>query len=162
MDFSVVLTGADKGSLKFVRETARELGLTDRVHLLGFVSREELTYLYQNAFALAYPSFFGPDNIPPMEAFALGCPVIAARVPGANEQMGDAALFFDPSHETELAAKVKELLSTSGLRETLIRRGRNRASQWTAKDYVRGIFQIADEFQSMRRNWSSGEPGKYL
>jgi glycosyltransferase involved in cell wall biosynthesis len=162
LDFSVVLTGADKGNMKFVQQTAEDLGLEDRVRVLGFVSRDELVYLYQNAFALAYPSYFGPDNIPPMEAFALGCPVIAAKVPGAEEQMGDAALFFDPSRETELAARIKELHSAPGLRETLIRRGRTRASQWTARDYVLRIFQIAEEFQSMRRNWSSREPGKYL
>jgi glycosyltransferase involved in cell wall biosynthesis len=162
MDFSVVLTGADKGNMKFVQQTARDLGLNDRVHVLGFVPREELIYLYQNAFALVYPSFFGPDNIPPLEAFALGCPVIAAKVPGAEEQMGDAALFFDPNSEAQLAAMIKELHSQPGLRETLIQRGQARASQWTAKDYVLKIFQIAEEFQSIRRNWSSREPGKYL
>jgi glycosyltransferase involved in cell wall biosynthesis len=162
MDFSVVLTGADKGNMKFVMQTATGMGLEDRVRNLGFVAREELIYLYQNAFALAYPSFFGPDNIPPMEAFALGCPVIAAGVSGAREQMGDAALFFDPNNEAELAARIKELQSTPGLRETLIQRGRARAGQWTAREYVRRIFQLADEFQSMRRNWSSREPGKYL
>lgn len=162
LDFSVVLTGADKGNMKFVRQTAKDLGLEDRVRVLGFVARDELVYLYQNAFALAYPSYFGPDNIPPMEAFALGCPVIAAGVPGAEEQMGDAALFFDPNSEAQLAARIKELHSTPGLRETLIQRGRARAGQWTARDYVLRIFQIAEEFQSMRRNWSSREPGKYL
>lgn len=162
MDFSVVLTGADKGNLNFVRQAAKDLGLEDRVRILGFVSRDELVYLYQNAFALAYPSYFGPDNIPPMEAFALGCPVVAAGVPGAEEQMGDAALFFDPNSETQLAARIKELHSTPGLRDALIQRGRTRARQWTARDYVLRIFQIAEDFQSMRRNWSSREPGKYL
>ena len=162
MDFSVVLTGADKGNLDYVRQTARDLGLEDRVRILGFVSRDELIYLYQNAFALAYPSFFGPDNIPPMEAFALGCPVIAADVPGAQEQMGDAALYFDPDSEAQLAARIKELHTRPDLVKSLIERGRERASRWTARDYVAGIFQVADEFDAMRRNWRRGEPGKYL
>ena len=162
MDFSLVLTGADKGNMNHVLQTAKDLGLQDRIHAPGFVSREELIYLYQNAFALTYPSFFGPDNIPPMEAFALGCPVIAANVPGADEQMGDAALFFDPASEQQLAARVRELHSNPGLRETLIRRGQERSRQWTAREYVHGIFQIADEFQPLRRNWSGRDPGKYL
>jgi glycosyltransferase involved in cell wall biosynthesis len=162
MDFTVVLTGADKGNMDFVRQTAKDLGLEDRVQLLGFVARDELIYLYQNAFALAYPSFFGPDNIPPMEAFALGCPVIAARVPGAEEQMGDAALYFDPGSEAQLAARIKELHSRPDLAKSLIEPGRSRALRWTARDYVLGIFQLAEEFQSMRRNWRRGDPGKYL
>jgi glycosyltransferase involved in cell wall biosynthesis len=41
---------------------------------------------------LRYPSFFGAENLPPLEAFALGCPVIAADMPGAREQLGDAAI----------------------------------------------------------------------
>jgi glycosyltransferase involved in cell wall biosynthesis len=36
---------------------------------LGFVSHEELSALYKNAVALVFPSFFGPDNLPPLEAF---------------------------------------------------------------------------------------------
>ena len=74
--------------MNFVRQTAKEPGLEDRVRILGFVSRDELVYLCRNAYALAYPSFFDPDSIPPMEAIALGCPVIAADVSGARERMG--------------------------------------------------------------------------
>ena len=41
-------------------------------------------------------SLFGPENLPPLEAMALGCPVVAADVPGAREQLGDAALRVPP------------------------------------------------------------------
>ena len=49
--------------MNFVRQTAKEPGLEDRVRILGFVSRDELVYLCRNAYALAYPSFFDPDSI---------------------------------------------------------------------------------------------------
>ncbi|MGA9032487.1 MAG: hypothetical protein WB402_08235, partial [Sulfuricaulis sp.] len=70
--------------------------------------------------------------------------------------------FFDPASEQQLAGKIKELHSNPDLRETLIRRGQARSKQWTARDYVLGIFMIADEFQPLRRNWSDRDPGKYL
>ena len=162
LDFSVVLTGSDQGNQKYVLETVANLGLTNRVHFRGFVSRNILIHLYKNAFALVFPSFFGPDNIPPMEAFALGCPVIAAWTSGADEQMGDAALQFDPKDEMQLAAAIKKLYTTPGLRETLIQRGQARAHKRTAKDYVRDMFKIVDEFQPFRRCWSSHEPYKHL
>jgi glycosyltransferase involved in cell wall biosynthesis len=162
MDFSIVFTGSDKGNRQYVQQVVNDLGLKDRVHFRGFVSRDELIYLYRNAFALAFPSFFGPDNIPPLEAFGLGCPVVAARVSGAGEQMGDAALLFDPQDEAQLAAAIKRLHATPGLRETLIQRGRERAKKWTASDYVRGIFDIAEEFKAIRRCWSNQEPFKHL
>ncbi len=162
LDFSIVFTGSDKGNRQYVQQVATDLGLMDRVHFQGFVPRGELMRLYQNAFALVFPSFFGPDNIPPLEAFALGCPVVAARVSGAEEQMGDAALLFDPRDEAQLAATIKELHATPGLRETLIQRGQERARRWTARDYVRGIFDIAEEFKVIRRCWSNQEPFKHV
>ena len=131
-----------------------DLGLSERVQFRGFVPLEELIYLYQNAFALAFLSFLGPDNFPPLEAFALMCPVIASKVSGAEEQMGDAALLFDPKDEVQLAAMIKKLHATPGLRETLIQRGLARAHQWTTNDYVHRMFDIAKEFEGIRRCWS--------
>lgn len=162
LDFSVVFTGSDKGNLTYIQEAVTKLGLSDRVHFKGFVARDELVYLYQNAFALAYPSFFGPDNIPPLEAFALGCPVVAAQVAGADEQMGDAALLFDPTDEVQFAARIKALHLDTALRESLIQRGRERAGKWTAREYVGKIFAIADEFQPIRRCWSVKAPYVHL
>ena len=162
LDFSIVFTGSDKGNRQYVQRVVTDLGLSDRVHFRGFVPREELIRLYRNAFALTFPSFFGPDNIPPLEAFALGCPVIAARVSGADEQMGDAALLFDPRDEAQLAATIKELHATPGLREALVRRGQERVRRWTGSDYVRRVFAIAEEFSDIRRCWSNQEPFKHL
>jgi len=162
LDFSVILTGSDQGNQKYVQETVADLGLKNRVHFLGFVSRNALIQLYKNAFAMVFPSFFGPDNIPPLEAFALGCPVIAAHTSGADEQLGDAALQFDPKDEMQLAAAIKKLHTNPGLRETLIRRGQARAHKRTASDYVRDMLKIVDEFQAFRRCWSSREPYKHL
>ena len=62
--------------------SARELGVAERVHFLGFVETDELVALYHHAHALTYMSLFGPENLPPLEAMALGCPVVAADVPG--------------------------------------------------------------------------------
>jgi glycosyltransferase involved in cell wall biosynthesis len=59
--------------------------------------------------AKIFLSYFGPDNFPPLEAFVLGCPVIAADVPGAREQIGEAALLFDPSNPSDIAAKIESL-----------------------------------------------------
>jgi glycosyltransferase involved in cell wall biosynthesis len=101
----LVLTGSDKplfdsasvGNKAFVEHCAVGLSLQEQVIFAGFVSQEDLISLYQQAVALVFPSFFGPENIPPLEAFALGCPVIASRIPGSEDQMGDAALLVDPT-----------------------------------------------------------------
>ena len=138
--FEVVLVGSDKGNQQHIRELANQLGLGSHVHFLGFVSQQDLAVLYQNAFALTYQSFFGPENLPPLEAFALGCPVIAANVSGAVEQLGDAAILVDPKNVEEIAGAIRTLHNDLKLLAELVCRGRERALARTADHFVRGVF----------------------
>ncbi|TAK13066.1 MAG: glycosyltransferase family 1 protein [Anaerolineae bacterium] len=151
VELPLVMVGADYGNRDYVESMARELNLP--VAFPGFVSQEELVALYQHAYALAYMTLFGPENLPPLEAMALGCPVVASRVDGADEQLGDAALLVDPLSPEAIAAGIWRLHSEAGLREDLIARGKKRAARWTVDDFVRGVFGILDEFEPYRRTW---------
>jgi len=149
----VVFTGSDQGNESYVRQLVQKLQLEDQVFFLGQVSRQTLRALYQNALALCYVSFFGPENLPPLEAFALGCPVIAANVPGASEQLGDAAIRVNPANELEIAQALKSLFHDRDKRESLILRGKERARRFTGPDFAKGVFGLLDEFEATRRCW---------
>lgn len=151
----LMLTGSDFGNQNFVKAKIHELGLDEQVKLLGFVETPELISLYQNALAMTYLSFFGPENLPPLEAFALGCPVIAAKVDGAEEQIGDAGLLVDPADPEAIADAIRGLYKDKNLRSDLIARGRAIATRWSSDDFVKGVFKILDEFEPIRRNWGS-------
>lgn len=153
MSLPLVLVGSDKGNLPYVRELASTAGISDQVHFLGFVPLDDLVGLYQNALAMTYVTFFGPENMPPLEAFALGCPVIASNVSGAKEQLGDSTILVDPRNPREIAVAIRSLAIDRGLRDELISRGMKRALQWTSRDFVRGVFSILDEFEPVRRCW---------
>ena len=148
-----IFTGSDFGNEKFVKQKISNLGLDEQISVMGFVDQSELVSLYQNALALTYVSYFGPENLPPLEAFALGCPVIAANVDGAEEQMNKAALLVNPTDPDEIAGAIRKIYSDSQLRNDLISRGKTRATQWTSEDFVRRVFGILDDFEPMRRNW---------
>ncbi len=151
----VVFVGSDKGNKVFIEGKIDELKMNNQVYFLGFVPENDLISLYRNAFALIFLTFFGPDNLPPLEAFALGCPVIASNVAGASEQLGDAALLVNPTQPDKIALAIKSLVEDENLRQTLIQRGKIRASQWTTQNYIQGIFTLLDEFQTIRRCWNS-------
>lgn len=153
IEFPLVFVGSDKGNESYVREMVQKLNLSQQVYFLGFVPQEDMVNLYGHAFALTFMTFFGPDNLPPLEAMALGCPVIASNVSGAKEQLGDAALLVDPKKPEEIAEAIKSLSEDSALRQDLIERGLIRASQWTAQDYVKEIFSVIDNFEAIRRCW---------
>lgn len=151
----LVLVGSDFGNRAHVQSYIEELGLGAQVKVLGFVDHQTLIALYQHALALTYLSYFGPENLPPLEAFALGCPVIAAKVDGAQEQLGDAAVLVDPANLDEIAGAIRNLHKDKKLRATLIARGNKRAKRWTAKDFVQGVFEILDGFEPVRRTWKN-------
>lgn len=151
--FELVCVGSDRdGQAEHLRGLAAGLGVAAHVHFLGFVSIEELAALYQHAFALLYLSFFGPENLPPLEAFALGCPVVYGDVPGAAEQLGDAALLVPPTDVARIADAVQSL-EDAALRERYVEAGRARSVQLTPKAYVRGVIDFLDEFQMVRGCW---------
>jgi glycosyltransferase involved in cell wall biosynthesis len=154
----VVFVGSNKGNLRYVRRVVDQLGLSGQVHFLGFVPQDDLVGLYRNAFALTYVTFFGPENLPPLEAFALGCPVIASNVSGAQEQLGDAALLVEPKDEEQIALAIKSLYADPALRQKLVQRGLKRAGKWTGEDFVKSVFSILDDFEPVRRCWSHTEP----
>jgi len=153
VSLEMAFVGSDKGNETYIRQSVELLELKDQVHFLGFVPDSDLVALYTNALALVFASFFGPDNLPPLEAFAIGCPVIASRVPGAEEQLGSAALFFDPKKPHELSLAIKQLHENAALREELIRKGRLQVRGRTSNDYLSAVCLQVDEFESIRHCW---------
>lgn len=153
ISIALALPGADKGNRSYVERYASDQGVADLVHFLGFVSTEDLVALYQQALALAFVTYFGPDNIPPLEAFALSCPVVASDIDGAREQYGDAALLVPPSQPEAIARAILTVRSDSDLRARLVSAGNRRSRQWTATDYVARMGTLFDEFAAVRRNW---------
>ncbi len=152
-DVSLVFTGSDKGNADYIKQLIHDLDLTTKVHILGFVSKEDLANLYKHALALVFPTHFGPDNLPPLEAFSLGCPVIASQVPGAAEQLGDAALLVDQRDATQMAQAMKLVREDETLRHELIQKGLTRAKSWQPQDYAKRLIALLDEFESIRYCW---------
>ena len=135
-EYELVCVGSDKGQLEHLARLAAELGVLDRVRFLGFVPTDELVALYRDAHALVYLSLFGPENLPPLEAIALGCPVVPADVPGAREQLGDAALRVPPLDPAALAEAVRRS-TTRPSASGWWRPGASAPPRFTADGYVR-------------------------
>lgn len=141
----LVLTGSDKGTLHAIDHLIDQLDLRSWVVNAGFVDRRDLAALYSHCIALIYPSFFGPDNIPPLEAMSYRVPALVADVPGALEQYGEAVLRFDPGRPDRIVACVNRLLSEPSLREGLIRQGLALISHLTPASYIDRIVAFLSD-----------------
>ncbi|HEY5955126.1 MAG TPA: glycosyltransferase family 1 protein [Polyangiaceae bacterium] len=113
----------------------------DRLKCIGYVSDGQLRALYEHAFAFVHPSSYEGFGIPPLEAMALGCPVISSSAAALPEVCGKAALYFEPHDAEALAGHVRNLCTAPELREQLIRLGFERITHhgwsFTAESFVR-------------------------
>ena len=97
-----VFVGSKKNGYDKVIELINNYGLQKQFFILGYVTNDELVSLYKKAKALVFPSFFGPTNIPPLEALALGCPVIVSDIYAHREQLTNKVTYFNPSDPKDL------------------------------------------------------------
>jgi len=98
---------------------------------IGRVSDTQLKALYQGASCFIFPSRYEGFGLPPLEAMACGCPVIAANIPALREGCGGAAQFCDPGSPEDIAAQVLGVLDSSALRQELREAGKARAAAQT-------------------------------
>jgi glycosyltransferase involved in cell wall biosynthesis len=108
-------------------------GPDGRVVMTGRVDEVQRSWLLRTARALAYPSVFEGFGLPPLEAMAVGTPVVAAAAAAIPEVCGDAALLVDPTDVDALRAGLEQVVGDSALRATLRARGTERVAHYTVR-----------------------------
>ena len=130
-DFRLILAGLRGFHAEAIERQIADLGLRDQVQITGWVPREELYSLYARARAFVYPSTFEGFGMPVLEAMAAGIPVACSDIPPLREVAGDAALYFDPLDEDEIASAIERIMTDAALQERLAQAGRERARGFT-------------------------------
>jgi len=92
-----------------------------------------------------FPSVSEGFGIPPLEAQACGCPVIAARAASIPEVLGDSALYFDPLQVTDITACMQRVLRDEALRQDLRRRGKANVKRYCWNASARQVSRLIDQ-----------------
>lgn len=151
-EVQLVLSGSHTGPLReeahaAMLAAAARHGVEAQVHEIGYVADEDMPALYAEAVALAMPTFFGPTNIPPLEAWAFGCPVLTSDIHGLREHSGNAAILVDPSSAAAIADGILRLWEDEACRRELVERGRVRLASMQPEAHgerVRAVLQAAE------------------
>jgi len=101
------------------------------VRFLGFVPSPVLRVFYSRALAFLFPSLYEGFGLPPLEAMAHGTPVLTSNVSSLPEVFDDAALLVNPENVFDIARGIRQILTDTVLRQTLRRRGYERAQMFS-------------------------------
>jgi glycosyltransferase involved in cell wall biosynthesis len=140
----LILVGGSGWDMEEVLKEMNKSTVAGRVHLIGYVSDEQLHALYSSASAYVHPSLFEGFGLTVLEAMAAGCPVVTSNVSSLPEVAGDAALLVDPYDVDTIAEAIKSLCSDFSLAADLVKRGRTRARAFT---WERCAEQVACIYQ---------------
>ena len=157
IDIDAVFSGSDMGNLKYVLNYARKLGLEKRVRYVGFVPHGEIPSFYKQAIALVMPTYFSPTNIPPLEAFALECPVCYSDLPGSRDHVRDAAFLMNLDDPESMARHIITILNDPEVVRAKVKRGRQLLSEWTEDDYWNVLKEIFDKYARKLRCWKESK-----
>jgi glycosyltransferase involved in cell wall biosynthesis len=151
-NLKLVLTGSDKGNKDYINQVITELSLTNHVLDLGFISKEEIKWLYQNSKGLVMPTFLGPTNMPLIEAAELGCPVACSNLTGHKEQLGDYGYYFDPKKPGEIANAICQMLN-----DRLNHGARPYQSKFNIDNALLAMNEAFSELRNIRFCWGNND-----
>jgi len=147
LKLDLILSGNKDREYKRIKRYVDNTGLNSNIIFLGYIPDNKLVKLYSNALALVMPTFFGPTNIPPIEAIILGCPPIVSGIYGMPEQFEDAALYFNPEDPFDIADKIELLAKNNKIREDLINKGWKLRPKFSQERFSNDISKILAELE---------------
>ena len=111
----------------------------------GFVDDSGLDALMRGADALVHPSLYEGFGMAVVEAMVRGCPTVLARATALPETGGDAAAYFEPRDEDDIARAIRAVLDDPARRAELIKRGERRAAELSWKRTAAATVEVYRE-----------------
>ena len=133
------------------------MNIDKQIKYLGFVEDDEIPNLYKQSLALVMPTYFGPTNIPPLEAFNYRTPVCYSDLKGLRKQVKNAAFLLDLKNPNSLVKSLLNILNNSNKVENKIKAGEKILQKWTPNDFKNRLEKIFDDFKIIRQCWDSIE-----
>ncbi len=113
-----------------------------RIVRLGSVADGDRWGLLRGAAAVAYPSVYEGFGLVPLEAMAVGTPVVATAVGAIPEVVGEAAVLVPPGDPVALADALAAVLGDDDRRHRLVAAGAERAGRYRWDHTVDGLVDL--------------------
>lgn len=101
-DLKLVLVGKKDYFFENIISQVKTLNLEKSVVFPGYVADEELISLYENTLFYVFPSLYEGFGLPPLEAIALGTPIVISNATCLPEIFGEHIEYFDPKSKDDM------------------------------------------------------------
>jgi glycosyltransferase involved in cell wall biosynthesis len=141
---SFLFAGQNPANAEHLIEICHDNGSEGSLVLLGKVSEEDKVRLMRSSDCLIYPTRYESFGLPPLEAMAAGCPVIASDLPVVSEMIEDGynGILVEPESPSALASAIIGLLSDSSLRARLVAGGRATLGRYSEERIIADIERV--------------------
>jgi glycosyltransferase involved in cell wall biosynthesis len=112
------------------------------VEYVGYSPEADLPSLVSGASVFVYPSLYEGFGFPPAQAMAAGVPVITSNLSSLPEVVGDAGILVDPKDSFALRDEMQHLLTSPSTRETLGKKGKERAGKFAWKNSAKASVEF--------------------
>ncbi len=119
-----------------MRQWVEAAGLQDRVKFLVDPSDAIVKACYTHASLLLFPSLYEGFGWPPLEAMAIGCPVVVSRSGSLEEVVGGAAMVGNAADVSEMAERCYQVLSEPQVAADLRARGQAHTASSASNDFI--------------------------
>ena len=141
-DLGLVLAGPEGWGSADLHRAIDAASARGRIVITGWVEEPALAGLLHHASVLAYPSLYEGFGYPPLQAMALGTPVVATRAGAIEEVLGDAALLVAPRDPEALAEAISSVLDSEDTAAALRARGLARATTFDWDTCAAGLTAL--------------------
>ena len=145
MPMPLVLAGGKGWLMEDFQKHLSDLGIAAHVVMTGYVSDEELIWLYRNCYANLYPSLFEGFGLPVLEGMQFGAPTLTSNSTSIPEVAGKAAILLAPEDAEGWAQAMLRLAADKAERDRLSSAAREQAGRFVWKVSAAALLQLYDE-----------------
>ena len=144
-DLTLALAGKKDSNYARHETYVNEHGIKNVV-FTGFISDEQLRWMYENTAVYCFPSLSEGFGLPGLEAMLHGAPVASSTATCLPETHGDAAYYFDPFSVEDIAKSIDDILSDDKLRNELVKKGKKHVKTFSWQRMAEQTLAVYEKY----------------
>lgn len=144
-DLVLALAGKKDGNYLRHEAYVKEQGVRNVV-FTGFVSDQQLRWMYEHTAVYCFPSLSEGFGLPGLEAMLHGAPVASSTATCLPETHGQAAHYFDPYSVEDMARAIDDILIDDTLRQTLIAKGKAHVATFSWRRMAEQTLAVYEKY----------------